>query len=211
VIVEFEFNGVTCLVSKDTNLDWLYRDYSNSWIMEWKEVGFNCVEKYSIEVQLEFDKRTKEAEEKRVIQEAEYKAKEDKERLAFIEKTKDVKMEFKTLSNFGLVLHSNSDWELGKEKNTDSYGACIYEYAEGWAKLMQVEILEGKKVEDVAEKTSHEMGFLGITGFMYGSAVSILSQCWKHGERLRKWHNKKYGVDEDKKGVVNPAVLTLSV
>ena len=37
--VEFEFNGVTCLVNKDTNLEWLHRDYSNSWTMEWKTVG----------------------------------------------------------------------------------------------------------------------------------------------------------------------------
>ena len=42
---------------------------------------------------------------------------------------------------------------------------------------------------------------------MYGCAVSILSQCWKYGEELRKWHNKEYNYDGD--GVVNPAVLTI--
>lgn len=47
----------------------------------------------------------------------------------------------------------------------------------------------------------------GITGFMYGVAVSILSQCWEYGEFLRKWHNKEYGYDGD--GVVNPAVITV--
>ena len=47
----------------------------------------------------------------------------------------------------------------------------------------------------------------GITGFMYGAAVSILSQCWEYGEYLRKWHNKDYGYDGD--GVVNPAVITV--
>ncbi len=87
MIVEFEFNGVTCLVSKATNLEWLYRDYSNSWTMEWKQVGFDCVEKYSADVQLEFDKRTKVADEKRKIEDAKYKAKEDKERTAFIKKS----------------------------------------------------------------------------------------------------------------------------
>ncbi len=42
--VKFDFNGVTCIVSKDTNLEWLYRDYTNSWTMEWKTVGSDCVE-----------------------------------------------------------------------------------------------------------------------------------------------------------------------
>ncbi len=39
VTVEFDFNGVQCLVNANTNLEWLYRDYSNSWTMEWKTVG----------------------------------------------------------------------------------------------------------------------------------------------------------------------------
>lgn len=125
--------------------------------------------------------------------------KKDKERAAFKEKTVNVKMEFK----------EKADWDLGLSKNTDSYGGCVYEYAEGWAKLMQVEMLGGKELEDIAEKTSYEMGFLGITGFMYGAAVSVLSHCWLYGERLRKWHNKEY--NHEGKGVVNPAILSIEV
>ena len=59
-----------------------------------------------------------------------------------------------------------------------------------------------------ADKLSHEADVEGITGFMYGCAVSILSQCWKYGEELRKWHNKEYNYEGD--GVVNPAVFTIS-
>ena len=58
-----------------------------------------------------------------------------------------------------------------------------------------------------AEKCSHDADTDGITGFMYGAAVSILSNHWKYGELLRKWHNKEYGHEGD--GVVNPAVLTI--
>ncbi len=60
---------------------------------------------------------------------------------------------------------------------------------------------------DIAEKTSHAADNEGITGFMYGCAVSILAHCWKHGEELRKWHNGEYKYDGD--GVVNPAILTI--
>jgi len=197
VIVEFEFNGVTCLVSKDTNLEYLYRYYADSWLMEWKQVGPDCLPDYDNDTKIEYMRRKDIADAKSAEESRQYKIKEDAERNAFAEKTKGIEVEFL----------SKEYWETGKSKNTDGYGACIYEYAEGWAKLMQVEIYKGKKIEDVAEKTSHEMGFLGITGFMYGAAVSILSHCWIHGEILRKWHNKEYNHEGD--GVVNPAILTI--
>lgn len=59
----------------------------------------------------------------------------------------------------------------------------------------------------VKQYDKHEADTEGITGYMYGCAVSILSQCWKYGEYLRKWHNKEYNYDGD--GVVNPAILTI--
>ena len=58
-----------------------------------------------------------------------------------------------------------------------------------------------------ADRLSHEADTEGITGFMYGCAVSILSQYWEYGEELRKWHNKEYNYDG--KGVVNPAIMTI--
>lgn len=198
VVVEFEFNDCICLVNYNTNLDWLYRDYCNHWIMGWKQVGADCVAEYSNNVKVELEKRNKLAEEKAESLRIEYKKKDDAGKLAFIEKTKGVEIEFSL----------KEEWVTGKSKNTDSYGACIYKYAEGWAKLMQVEMLAGKELKDVAEKTSNEMGFLGVTGFMYGAAVSILSQCWKYGEELRKWHNKEYSHEGE--GVVNPAILTVN-
>ena len=62
---------------------------------------------------------------------------------------------------------------------------------------------------DNADRLSREADTEGITGFMYGCAVSILSKCWVYGEYLRKWHNKEYGYDGD--GVVNPAIMTVGV
>lgn len=62
---------------------------------------------------------------------------------------------------------------------------------------------------EVAERTSREADIDGLTGFMYSAAVSVLSSTWVHGEMLRKWHNKSYGVAESEEGVVNPAILTI--
>lgn len=196
-VVEFDFNTIRCLVDKNTNLDWLWRDYANAHRMDWKEVGSDCVAKYDNKIQAELDKRNKLAEEKESQRQVEYEAKCDKEKEVLAEKTKGIEIE----------LSDPKLWEQGLAKNTDPYGRCAYEYAENWAKLMQVEMSQGKTLIECAEKTSHELGYLGITGFMYGCAVNVLSHCWKHGEELRKWHNKEY--DHEGDGVVNPAILTL--
>lgn len=52
------------------------------------------------------------------------------------------------------------------------------------------------------------MDFLGITGFMYGCAINLLSARWKYGEDLKIYHNSKYNYSGD--GVVNPAVFSIS-
>ncbi|MCA9313203.1 hypothetical protein KDA08_02655 [Candidatus Saccharibacteria bacterium] len=101
-------------------------------------------------------------------------------------------------------------WQSWKDNNQDGYGGGVIAYAERWARLIQVEINAGKKLEDVADTTSHEADIDGITGFMYGAAVHTLATSWKHGDQLRKWHNKQYGKSEDTEGTVNPAILTVS-
>jgi hypothetical protein len=78
-----------------------------------------------------------------------------------------------------------------------------------WAGMMEEKIEaseedEMKVIVDNAKQLSYEADKEGITGFMYGAAVSILSKYWEYGECLRKWHNKDYGYDGN--GVVNPEV-----
>ena len=76
-------------------------------------------------------------------------------------------------------------------------------------------ISKGNALQDIAKDLSHEADTMGITGFMYGMAVSILSHCWVHGEDLRIWHNldtqiKDEGEKANEKGtVLNPALLNI--
>lgn len=198
LLAEFEFNGIICIVSQNTNLDWLFRDYRNAWTMGWKEVGPDCVENYPAKIQKELQKKEAIEKEKRKKQAEEY-AKKEKEEMEDFEKT---------VQGIEVELSDKASWDEGVKINSDPYGGAVYKYAEGWAKLMQVELRKGKSIKDCAEETSHKMGFMGITGFMYGAAVVVLSKCWKHGEELRKWHNKEYG--HEGAGVVNPAVLTIN-
>ena len=101
------------------------------------------------------------------------------------------------------------DWY---DKNSDGYSRACFTFAERWAELLKKKIEESddetmKVIVGNARELSDEADTDGITGFMYGCAVSILSQCWKYGEYLRRWHNKEYSYDGN--GVVNPAVLRL--
>ncbi len=106
-------------------------------------------------------------------------------------------------------------WDTGLANNTDPYGRACYTYAEHWANLMEAHLAEGKAIADVAEADSHTADEEGITGFMYGCAVSILASCWEHGEELRKWHNLdcQLGTEGEKaneKGtVLNPAIMSI--
>ena len=85
-------------------------------------------------------------------------------------------------------------------------------YAEAWARLMQAEMAQGKPLEEVADPTSFEADTpYGMSGATYGLAVWTLTETWKYGEALRRWHNKDHGVDPDQPGVVNPAILVISL
>jgi len=196
MIVEFDFNGVRCLVNKDTDTDLLLRDYMNAHLMGWKEVGYATYE-YSDELKAQIKEKELERDQRQKEQQEKWE-KEVKEKRELFEKSVD-----------GIVFAvSNEDklksWE---ENNKDGYGSAIITYAKNWGRLMQLEVSKGNKIVDVAEKCSHDADTEGMTGFMYGAAVSVLSDCWIHGEELRKWHNKEYNHEGD--GVVNPAILTI--
>lgn len=196
-VAEFNFNGITCLVDANTDLKDLYRDYHNASTMDWEEVGPAC-EAYTPEVQAELDARNKAQQEKYDAWIAEEERKDREQKEAFE----------KMVEGVTLDITDKEGWATARANNTDSYGSATLDYAEGWGKLMQIEIAKGKTVSECADSTQEHLNFMGITGFMYGCAVNFLSKGWKHGEELRKWHNGEYGAD-DSDGVVNPAVITL--
>lgn len=110
-----------------------------------------------------------------------------------------------------ILAGKEKEYKYWYDKNNDGYGRACFTFAERWAELLEAEISKSDDVMQVfidnADKLSSKADTEGITGFMYGCAVNILSQCWEYGEHLRKWHNKEYGYDGD--GVVNPAIITI--
>jgi hypothetical protein len=111
---------------------------------------------------------------------------------------------------------TNQDaWQAWVDNNTDAYGRGVITYAERWADAMETATARGETLQQCAERTSHEADTEGITGFMYGMAVSVLASCWSYGEELRRWHNLATQIhDEGERAnergtVLNPALLNL--
>lgn len=91
--------------------------------------------------------------------------------------------------------------------NHNIYSKFVIDYMIRWADMMEECISNGEKINNIAEETSHRADTEGITGFMYGCAVDLLSQFWKYGEQLKIWHNSQYGYEGE--GTVNPAIMIL--
>ena len=50
----------------------------------------------------------------------------------------------------------------------------------------------------------------GTSGFALGWAAKVITHCSVRGEEFRNYWNGLYGIPEEEKGVVNPAILVVS-
>ena|SRR3989344_3853245 len=204
-LIVFKFNDVTVIVKSDSDPDLIYRDWSralNGYID--KNVGPypNPVltdEEKASDARIEADN-----ERQRQERQAEYDSKARAHRKC---------VEAKLVDAPEMEVFDEAAWQSWKDNNQDGYGAGVITFAERWARLMQIEMANGQKIEDVASTTSREADTEGITGFMYGAAVSTLASCWKHGDQLRRWHNLDTQLGDEGEmanesgGVLNPALL----
>lgn len=198
--VAFEFNGVKVVVTAESDPALIYRDWSRGMNGYHHEQVGPCSPAELTEKQKQRDAEVK-AENERKERESrqKYERKMNALREAAERETEGVE----------LALSNSEAWRTSKEKNQDAYGGAVISYAERWAKLMQARMAGGQSLAECAEQASFDADVEGITGFMHGAAVSTLAGCWAHGDELRKWHNRKYDVNDEEKGVVNPAVLTI--
>lgn len=184
--VEFDFNGQKITASPDSNPEQMVQAFSD-----------------------ECDRRHRE-----YIASPEYKARQ--EEAARKERERKAKVETILADAPETMTLADADgWEKAKAANSDPYGGAVMTYADRWARMMEARMAKGERIADIADECSHLADEEGITGFMYGAAVSTLVRVWKHGEALRMWHNLKTQIrDEGEKanesgGVLNPACLSI--
>ena len=189
--IEFNFNDITVLVTKEnSNKSKIY----DAWKI--------AMEENAEKSRIEWEAYTKTAE---------YRIKRAKElKLEWREK----QVREKLLSNFESMeiefkdANTKKVWDKWIEIDSkDFYSAKFALY---WVKYMQYLMNKhNKSVSQIADNSAHLADrMFGITGFQYGLALNAISNCWKYGDELRKWHNKQFGC-EDSEGVVNPAVINI--
>jgi len=114
-----------------------------------------------------------------------------------------------------MSLRDPEGWAKTLAVNTDGYGSCGLRFAERWACMMEGAMNKGASLAECAKRLSNLADSEGITGFMYGCAVSILAQVWEHGDALRRWHNLDTQIGKEGEranetgGTLNPALLTI--
>ena len=198
--VQMVFNGVTIVIDEKSELDLLDRDFSLA--ME------GCIDKHVGPFPETTHSKVELARFVDVRAENERREKTRQEELAEETQSKQDHVSAALATAPQIDVSDPVEWQRQVSINSDPYGAATIQYAERWARLMQAAIASGETLADVAGKLSHDADIDGLTGFMYGCAVDVLSTCWVHGEELRKWHNGKY--NHTGEGVVNPAILTIS-
>lgn len=206
-IIEFDFNGVTVQVASDSDPELIHRDWNRGML---RDGGF-VVSPYP-EPELSFpDAR----EDERLIAERDKRMADARAAYEAEKATKTAALTSQ-IDATGLDVVDAATWQAFITNNDDPYGAACVRYADAWGRLMQTRIEGGAALADIADECSHKADTEGITGFMYGCAVSMLAQCWKHGEELRRWHNLKTQIGSEGEkanesgGVLNPAVMNIS-
>lgn len=103
-------------------------------------------------------------------------------------------------------------WKDYVDKNSDSYGgACVYVARKVMEFLDENEVpIDKDNVSGLISKADDAAETGGLTMFMAGCVAQMVIGCHSRGAEFRKAWNACYGVeDENEKGVVNPAILTI--
>ena len=120
-----------------------------------------------------------------------------------------------TTPSFIIKTGKLDDWQKGLSNNTNPYGRACFVFANELAKNLEdlmvdtgrpFNELSSAEIKEAEHKADEVVG--GVTGFMYGVAISCLTDVWEYGEELRKYHNTQMG-NPSAKGTINPAILNI--
>ena len=80
-------------------------------------------------------------------------------------------------------------WKMKNDAdNMNSYGGCVFRYAEQWTELMEKEIDGYEDETELFQKLvycAEELSFLadteGVTGAQHYMAMNVIRECWEYG------------------------------
>lgn len=128
--------------------------------------------------------------------------KRELENIKRFQETEAQKLLDKTLSY--VVDEQKENFQLMVKNNSGSmYGILIIKMT---SELL-IAIGNGMDFEEAIRTIADQK--YGASGYAMGVAANVISHCSTRGEEFRKYWNGLYGISREK-GVVNPAILTIS-
>jgi hypothetical protein len=82
-------------------------------------------------------------------------------------------------------------WNDTMSTSTRKQDKDVVAYAERWANLMEEWLEGGETLDGVALMSSHEANEEDIANGQQRKAVTLLTQCWVHGDALKKWDDSQ--------------------
>ena len=102
-------------------------------------------------------------------------------------------------------------WEECVKNNQDGYGKSAVEVAREAMRLLDDGNHEKFDADDIITEADRNLD-MGITGFQSGWIANVIVHAHSKGEEFKKSWNKRYALnkdDENREGVINPALLTI--
>lgn len=202
ICVTFDFNDVKVTVKVDSDKELIYRDWSRALDGKIDKAVGPYPDPALTDEELAHDAEV-DAERKRKQQQ--WQAKYEAEADAHSER-----VDARLVGAPEMGFSDRDSWDKALPQLAKSiYGTSIATYAERWARLMQLELSEGKELADIWSAASTEADLEGMSGNSAGIATHLLTETWVHGAELRRLHNTYWGSDSTE-GTVNPAIITIN-
>jgi hypothetical protein len=111
-----------------------------------------------------------------------------------------------------MAIVDTKGWNECVKNNSDPYGKAAVDVAREVMRLLDTPEYSDFDTHKIICDADENSGAGGITGFMAGCVANIVSQVHSRGEEFRRKWNGDHGVkkEDDKGGVVNPAILTVT-
>lgn len=99
-------------------------------------------------------------------------------------------------TNFGSAIPSFAKFSITNPERWGQYikanrsDTCALEFAARWANLMENAMSKGAKLRDVADSTSQEAAYEGMSGKVGEFATTALTEVWEHGNELKAMRNE---------------------
>lgn len=101
---------------------------------------------------------------------------------------------------------NKKDWNKAIKNNKDKYGKACVDTARRVMELLDE--VKDFDCHDLIVKADKEVKAGGLTGFMAGAVASMVSAFHSRGKEFKKQWNKDWG-DENRRGVINPALMSI--